>query len=65
MDLTNGLLYNQPKMARFLKFKLLFTLESYLNGEVNFIKKYPNFGISKSGKKSEQGRISLSKIFNK
>ena len=32
---------------------------------VNFIKKYQNLIISKSGNKSEQGRLSLSKIFNK
>ena len=34
---------------------------------VNFIKKYQNLNISKSGNKSEQGRLSLSlsKIFNR
>ena len=30
-----------------------------------FIKKYQNLVISKSGNKSEQGRISQSKFFNK
>ena len=50
------------KWSDFSKFKLPFTLKLNFNG-VNFVKKYQNLVISKSGNKSEQGSISQSKFF--
>ena len=48
-------------MAQFSKFELLFTLKLKLDG--GQFKK--NLVILKSGNKSEQSRINLSKFFNK
>ena len=42
--LLNQSLLNQPKMARFSKFKMLFSLELVLMG-VNFLKKCQNLVI--------------------
>ena len=50
-------------MASFSKFKLLFKIKSNFNG-VNYIKKYQNLVISKSGNKSKQDKLSLSYFLN-
>ena len=45
------ILINKPKMAPFSEFKFLFALKFNFNGD-NFINKYQNLVISKSGKTS-------------